>query len=167
MNRLKSSPRFVWCFGCLLTLILLFDGCVAFRSGSKNVASLSDSGTPVRILGVDTEIRSVLPSHAGDFCCYAAENFTNRLLSGRSFYLVKPSKKSVETDEFGQLLRYIHLEDGRDLGAELIRAGWARADERIPHPRIKEYRKLESEARKARIGIWSEEYSTLVGSLER
>jgi len=57
---------------------------------------------------------------------------------------------------YGRDLRYIELEDGRDLGLELVRRGlcedfgW-----KYPHPRQDAYRRAQLGAKRAGLGVWA------------
>ena len=59
----------------------------------------------------------------------------------------------LSDDEKG-LLRYVHLADGRDAGAEIIAAGYAQAYRRFGHGRRGTYIALEEEAKAAKRGLW-------------
>jgi micrococcal nuclease len=58
-------------------------------------------------------------------------------------------------DQFGRTLAFIFLEDGTLLNAEIIRQGYGHAFTRYPFSRMEEFRRLESEARDARRGLWA------------
>jgi endonuclease YncB( thermonuclease family) len=56
---------------------------------------------------------------------------------------------------YGRLLAYVELPEGGDLGAALLQAGLARADDRWPHARLDWYDRIERRARHEGVGIWS------------
>ena len=59
-----------------------------------------------------------------------------------------------DEDKYGRQLRYVHLPDGRDAGAEIIASGYARAYRRFGHGRRGTYIALEEEAKTAKRGLW-------------
>jgi endonuclease YncB( thermonuclease family) len=61
-----------------------------------------------------------------------------------------------DRDRFGRLLRYVELPDGRDVGAEQLRAGHAEAHVYYGQRfgRCASYRQAEDDARTAHRGIW-------------
>jgi len=49
---------------------------------------------------------------------------------------------------------YLYLQDGTLLNAEMLKAGWARLDVTRPFAREQEFKRLETEAQSASVGIW-------------
>lgn len=74
------------------------------------------------------------------------------LVTGQTVQLVRDVS---DRDRYGRLLRYVYLQDGTFVNAELVRQGWARA---APYPpdtaHADEFAQLEAEAFAARRGIW-------------
>lgn len=101
----------------------------------------------VRYIGIDTPER--------DEPFYAEARQANRqLVEGKTVTLVKDVS---ETDEFGRLLRYIYLQDGTFVNAELIRQGMARVVTFPPDVAMVDYlAALQQEAREAERGLWAE-----------
>ena len=61
-----------------------------------------------------------------------------------------------ETDQFGRLLRYVWLEDGRLVNAVLVEAGYARAVALPPDLKhADELLRLQGEARANERGLWA------------
>jgi endonuclease YncB( thermonuclease family) len=69
----------------------------------------------VRYIGMDTPER-------GDYFCSEATEANRAPVEGQQVILVKDVS---ETDRFGRLLRYVYLEDGTFVNAELVRQGYA------------------------------------------
>ena len=105
----------------------------------------------VRIIGIDTP-ETVHPSKPVECFGREASNRLEELLAGRSVLLQTDSRQ--DRDRYGRLLRYIELDDG-DVGARMIRDGYAYSYKQYPHPRLAEYNQLEQEARDASRGLWS------------
>lgn len=101
----------------------------------------------VRYIGIDTPER--------DEPFYEEAREANRqLVEGLTVTLVKDVS---ETDEFGRLLRYVYLQDGTFVNAELIRQGMARVVTFPPDVAMVDYlTALQQEARKAERGLWAE-----------
>jgi hypothetical protein len=70
-------------------------------------------------------------------------------------------KDVSETDRFGRLLRYVDLEDGTFVNAELVRQGYAVIATFPPDVRHQElFLELEREAREAGRGLWAQPADT-------
>ncbi|MGW8318607.1 MAG: thermonuclease family protein [Candidatus Promineifilaceae bacterium] len=77
-----------------------------------------------------------------------------RLVAGQTVLLVKDVS---EVDPYDRLLRYVYLQDGTFVNAELVRLGYARAAAYPPdvaHQAL--FSALEEEARSAGLGIWGQ-----------
>lgn len=99
----------------------------------------------LRYIGVDTPER--------DEPYYAEATAANRqLVEGQTVILVKDVS---ETDRFGRLLRYVYLEDGTFVNAELLRQGMARRVTFPPDVAEQErFGQIQEEARLAGRGLW-------------
>jgi micrococcal nuclease len=115
---------------------------------------LLTSGERVRLIGVDTP-ESVKPGTPVQ--CYArrASAFTHALLDGGQ--RVRLVYGAERRDRYGRLLAYVYrARDGLNVGAELLRHGYARTLEIAPNTEhATEYARLESGARRAGKGLWS------------
>lgn len=99
----------------------------------------------VRYIGVDTPERDE-PYYE------EATNLNINLVGGETVILVKDVS---ETDRFGRLLRYVYLEDGTFVNAELIRQGMARLVTFPPDVAFQdEFLALQNEARSEGAGLW-------------
>jgi endonuclease YncB( thermonuclease family) len=100
----------------------------------------------VRYIGMDT------PEN-GEPYFQEATNYNSQLVSGQTVMLVKDVS---DTDPFDRLLRYVYLQDGTFVNAELVRQGFALVATYPPdvaHSRT--FASLESEAQAAGRGLWS------------
>lgn len=99
----------------------------------------------VRYIGVDTPERDE-PFYQEARAANAA------LVEDQTIYLVKDVS---ETDEFGRLLRYVFLEDGLFVNAELLRQGYARLVSFPPDVAELDYfQGLQRDARENGRGLW-------------
>lgn len=106
----------------------------------------------VRYIGIDTPEMSYRETAAD---CFAVEaTLANEaLVAGKEVQLISDVS---DKDEYGRLLRYVMVEEV-DVGAELVRQGFARSVRILPDiDRFMIYRKLEEVARAAKIGQWGE-----------
>lgn len=100
----------------------------------------------LRYIGVDT------PEREEPFYKDAAD-FNRDLVEDRTVILVRDVS---DTDRYGRLLRYVYLEDGTFVNAELMRGGFARLVTFPPDVAQTDYlRGLQTEARDAGVGMWS------------
>ena len=101
----------------------------------------------VRYVGVDTPER-------GDPFYREATDYNRQLVQGKTVILVQDVS---DTDRFGRLLRYIYLEDGTFVNAELVAEGFARPVTFPPDVAEADYfQELQREARADQRGLWIE-----------
>ncbi len=171
----------VFLVSVLLVLTLFHSGCTDLPMGDDKysdekvkVHEVTDGDTievekddgeikEVRILGIDTpEVHvEVAPSEwEGIYseewlrrCGHRATNFTKRWI-GNEVTLVYDEEAGKE-GYYGRTLAYIELGNGTDLGAELIKHGWARVYEKGDFERESDYMDYEIEAREQNTGVWS------------
>lgn len=95
--------------------------------------------------------------------CYApvvhdddAADLTHDLTDGQSIILESVRRMNFPGREDREyLLAYVRLEDGTDLGEELLSRGMAAADTLLEHDRLRRYRQLHRWAEENRIGYWA------------
>jgi micrococcal nuclease len=144
---------------CIVFLSLTLLGCAT--SPRAQVLRVTDGDTlhvllsdgterNVRIIGIDTP-ETVHPRKPVQCFGPEASKRMKELAQGKTVELIK--REGEDEDRYGRLLRYIML-DGRDLGALMIEEGFARAYRPFMHPKIREYRELEQDARSRRAGLW-------------
>lgn len=109
-------------------------------------------GESVRLIGVNTPER-------GDPYYQEASDFTRDLAEGEDLVFVQDVQ---ERDQYGRLLAYLYLPDGRMLNEELLRAGFAQAYTIPPNVRhTEDFLAAEREARDAGAGLWRRSASAL------
>ncbi len=112
---------------------------------------LSGTEETIRIIGIDTP-ETVDPRKPVQCFGQEASSYMKQLLEGKNVELQK--NPAEERDKYDRLLRYVHL-NGQDIGAQLIRDGYAFSYKSYPHPRLEQYNELEIEAREASRGLWN------------
>ena len=107
----------------------------------------------VRISGIDTP-EVVHPSEPVQCFSEEASRKMKELVGGKRVIL-EPNVDGDNRGAYGRLIRYLRLGDGTDVGAEMIRQGYAFSYKKYPHSRLEEYNKLEQKARDTQRGLWA------------
>ena len=128
---------------------------------SYQVTSITDGDTfkinidgeteTVRIIGIDTPELSPKECFAED----AKEKLKN-LIGGENVFL-EPGSGSDNKDYYGRLLRYVYDANSNDVGASMIKEGYAYSYEKYPHEKLSEYESFEAEAKEDLKGLWNDD----------
>jgi endonuclease YncB( thermonuclease family) len=123
------------------------------RVGVVDGDTLSMGAERLRIHGIDAPEMSQSCERQGSrhACGEAARDAMSGILGGG---LV--SCAQLDTDQYQRRIVRCHDEQGRDIGAELVRQGWALAFTRY----AADYVPQEAEARAARRGLWAGRFDT-------
>jgi len=139
----------------LILLACLTQACMApavYRGRVTHVAdgdsfelTMADSPSPikVRLYGIDAPEKG--QSHAN-----AARSFARRLLEGHDVEL-----QLIETDDFGRLVAWVRLADGRLANHEILANGHAWWFRKYA-PADRELASLEAEAKGRKLGLWAD-----------
>lgn len=124
-----------------------------------------DTGETVRLIGVDTpessanrklrddiykmgfSVRESDMTRLGEL----AADFTSRLAEGQPCWL---EHEREPRDQYGRLLAYVHLQDGRVLNEEILANGYGKAYLSYPFKYKKRYILLQAEASVKKRGLW-------------
>jgi micrococcal nuclease len=112
-----------------------------------------DGGERVRLIGADTP-ETVHPQRLVERFGREASAFTKAAVLHRRVRLERDPLRPH--DKYGRTLGYVFRDDGFFLDAELVKQGYAHAIVHIPHPRMREFRALERDAREHRRGLWGD-----------
>jgi len=105
----------------------------------------------VRYIGIDTP-ETVAPGRPVEWMGKEAYEANKAMVEGKTVYL---EKDVSETDRYGRLLRYVFLEDGTFVNAELVRLGYAQVSTYPPDVKYQElFLRMQQEAREANRGLW-------------
>ena len=115
---------------------------VQVKDGDSMVVRVGDENVGVRTFGVDCPERG-MPFSA------RAKTFTSGLVGNRDVTVVVH-----DVDRYGRVVGDVKLADGRSLGRELLREGLAWYYRRYAND--PDFEKLESDARAAKRGLWSD-----------
>ena len=109
--------------------------------------------TRVRLWGVDTP-ETARGNTAAQHFGPEAGRFTRLSCADKTVRLELVKGKT--RGKYKRLLAYVYLPDGPMLNAELIARGFGYADPRFAHPRSAEFARLQSKARRGRLGLWKD-----------
>jgi endonuclease YncB( thermonuclease family) len=138
-----------------LDLVLLFlDSPASAADYSARVAGISDGDTITVLMAGNRQVKVRLwgidAPETGQPFGSRAKQAASSLAFGKSVIV-----RERDTDRYGRTVAEVILPDGRVMNRELLRQGMAWHFVRYaPHDR--ELARLEAEARKARVGLWSE-----------
>jgi micrococcal nuclease len=122
--------------------------------GDTLVVDIEGEEMKVRLIGVNTP-ETVDPRRPVE--CFGAEASAqaHELLENQSIVLISDDTQG-DVDKYDRLLRYVELNDGTDVGRELISQGYAYEytyDD--PYARQSDYRLAQQEAEQAGRGLWA------------
>ena len=153
LSAILASILLIFAIGCAAPTVPLVTKVIDGDTIEVNIA-----GTiyKVRYIGIDTP---ELDDKRAEYCALAQEatRYNRQLVEGKT---VRLEKDVSETDKYGRLLRYVHVDD-IFVNAELVRQGlaWAKAYE--PDTKYQNIlAKAEAEARQDKIGIWQTDKPT-------
>ena len=122
--------------------------------GDTIVVDISGKKETLRLIGIDAP---EIGGNSSKNKCFGkeAEEFAKNILSDASIELEEDESQN-DRDKYGRLLRYIILKDGSNFNKTLIREGLAKEyTYKTPYKYQKEFKNAETEARKAKKGLWS------------
>lgn len=118
--------------------------------GDTLVVQMGDEQEKVRIVGIDAP-ETVDPRKPVQ--CFGPEASAEMKLLASGKEVTLESKPDEDHDKYNRLLRYVFI-GGKDIGAQMIREGYAYSYNYFPHPRLQEYKALEAEAKREERGLW-------------
>lgn len=120
--------------------------------GDTVVLALDGREVKARIVGIDAP-ESVDPRKPVERFGKEASAHLRELAGGKAVRVERDASGQAR-DRYGRELVYLRLADGRDVGREMIRDGFAHAYVKYPFGRADDYRASEREAREAGRGLW-------------
>lgn len=112
---------------------------------------LNSETLSLRYIGIDS------PESSQPYSSEAAEA-NRQLVEGK---IVELEKDISDTDQYGRLLRYVYLEDGRLVNAELVKFGYAMSIAYPPDIKFQEiFDVLQREAQENGSGMWAPKTAT-------
>ena len=130
---------------------------VPLGDDAKLVKVLDGETIQVTIKGVPATVKYIgLNTPVGKECYSQQATAANTRLIGNQNLPLRLEKDELDTDENGNLLRYVYLLDGRMVNEELAGGGFARAE--VARPNIKNLRTIsdfELKAIAGKVGGWA------------
>ncbi|MHC5022612.1 MAG: thermonuclease family protein [Planctomycetota bacterium] len=108
--------------------------------------------TRVRLWGVDCAEPAAPDQGPAPWSVNARDHTIRAIGDGPVRLVLEPHRTR---GVYGRVLAYIQASDGAWISEGLLQAGLARADERWPHARVRQFAKLQEQARQRGVGIWS------------
>ena len=119
--------------------------------GDTIIVAMNGEEQRVRYTGIDTP-ETVRPDWPVEPFGPEAASFNRELVDRKTVWL---EKDVSDTDQFGRLLRYVWLADGRMVNALLVEAGYATVTTFPPDVKYAtEFARLQREARASERGLW-------------
>jgi len=134
-----------------LSILLISSTVTMSRDGGgigKVVRVIDGETLVVRLDGVDEKIR-LLGVDSGE----PGSRFTWYLANGRKVTL-KNEMSAVDRDEKGRLPKYVYLQDGTFVNAEIIKRGYGNVDLGLNFSRTEEFQSYERHARQEGLGLF-------------
>lgn len=124
---------------------------VAVIDGDTIRVEVGGDVIPVRYIGIDAP-ETGYSDGAPEWMATEATEANRRLVEGQTVYL---ERDVSDTDRYDRLLRYVFLDDGMFVNAELARLGYAEAKSYAPDTARQELLdRMERQAREAGRGLW-------------
>lgn len=116
---------------------------------------IEDKIQTVRIANINTP-ETVDPRKSVECMGKEASDKMHELLIGKSVSL-KEDDTQAKTDRYGRLLRFVFLEDGTDVGLQMISLGLAHSAPygTSPHVFYDAYESAQNKAKEQQIGLWN------------
>jgi micrococcal nuclease len=121
--------------------------------GDTVEASIRGKTEPIRLLGIDTP-ETVDPRRPVQCFGKAASDKMKSLVSEQFVKLVD-DRTQGNRDKYKRLLRYVYLQNGTFVNAEMIKQGYAFSYRQYPTKYLEQFNKLERQTREQGIGLWS------------
>ncbi|MCS7121234.1 MAG: thermonuclease family protein [Archaeoglobaceae archaeon] len=152
-------------------IFVLFSSCIQYEAlvvevidGDTMKVYIDEKVEFVRILGIDCpEIKleknrpekfENISAENLTYWAFVAKNFTKNLVEGKRIKF-SYDHFSDKRDQYNRILAYVYV-DGVDVGSEIIKNGLARVYVEAEFLKMREYLKLQDEAKKRKAGLWSE-----------
>lgn len=121
--------------------------------GDTIIVNMNGTREVVRLIGIDTP-----ETHHPDrpVQCYgeAASEYARKLLVDKKVRL-EADPLNTNRDRYDRLLRYVYLQDGILVNAQIIALGYGFSYTAFPFSKIEQFNKLETEAKEAKRGLWT------------
>ena len=176
LRRRKTVRRFTFAAFVLLALSAVLDRAGVFRYAGDDwrafdhkqyvVTHVADGDTltvrppgggaetRVRLIGVDAPELNSGDGGRPDHWAVDARGYLRRRADDKQVTL--RLEQTDTRDRYKRLLAYVYVGDSHNLNLDLVRDGHAYADRRFPHSMRAQFERAETEARRAKRGLWKD-----------
>lgn len=123
-----------------------------FADGDTITVDMNGTAEKIRFIGVDTP-ETHDPRKAVQCYGQAAADFTKRFIGQQSVRL-EADPTNTNRDRYNRLLRYVYLENGSLVNAEIIKQGYGFAYTSFPFTKLEEFRSYQQQAQQQKLGLW-------------
>ena len=110
--------------------------------------------TRVRLIGIDAPELNSRDGGRPDHWAADARDYLRRRADDK--HVTLRLEQTDTRDRYRRLLAYVYVGDSHNLNLDLVRDGHAYADRRFPHSMRAQFERAESEARRAKRGLWKD-----------
>jgi len=130
---------------------------VSVTDGDTIKVQIDDDIETVRIVNMNTP-ESVDPRKPVECLGKEASEKMKELVLGKVVTL-EFDETQTDKDRYGRLLRFVFLDDGTDIGLEMIKLGYAHSTPygNTPHKYLELYTQAELAAKTSQLGLWNSE----------
>lgn len=123
-----------------------------FVDGDTIEVNMNGSKEKIRFIGVDTP-ETHDPRKAVQCFGQAAAAFTKKYI-GQQPVRLEADPMNTNRDRYNRLLRYIYLQNGTLVNAEIIKQGYGFAYTSFPFTKLDEFRQYQKQAQDQKLGLW-------------
>lgn len=124
-----------------------------FADGDTITVDMNGTPEKIRFIGVDTP-ETQDPRKAVQCYGKAASAFTKKFIGNQPVRL-EADPTNTNRDRYNRLLRYVYLQDGTLVNAEIIKQGYGFAYTSFPFTKLEEFRGHQQQAQDQKSGLWS------------
>jgi micrococcal nuclease len=135
---------------------------ISITDGDTISVSMDGKKEKIRLLAIDTPETKDPRKEVQCFGAKASQRMQD-FVSGKYVRLEEDSNQP-DRDKYGRLLRYVYLEDGTNINAEMVKQGYAFAYIKYPTSQLDNMKNLEKSARESKAGLWDSCTVTETGS---
>lgn len=123
-----------------------------FTDGDTITVDMNGTPEKIRFIGVDTP-ETHDPRKAVQCYGQAASDFTKRLI-GQQPVRLEADPTNTNRDRYNRLLRYVYLENGMLVNAQIIKQGYGFAYTSFPFTKLEEFKGYQQQAQTQKLGLW-------------
>ncbi len=124
-----------------------------FADGATITVDMNGQAEKIRFIGVDTP-ETQDPRKAVQCFGAAAADFTKKTI-GQQPVRLEAAPPNTNRDRYNRLLRYVYLQDGSLINAEIIKQGYGFAYTSFPFTKLEEFKQHQKQAQSQNLGLWA------------